>query len=102
MNYRQKAKDLVALAIDERTPEKERLAAMVAAVKLIHQHGLLSSPLDGLLRADNETVKAAATLFEQITHPEFMSSVKQVARSFTGPRAASGARGRTTSSGRKR
>jgi hypothetical protein len=101
VNYRQKAKDLVKLAVDERTPEKERLSAMVAVVKLIHQHDLLSSPLDGLLNTDNETVQAAATLFGQVTSPDFIDSVKRVARGFTGRRATSGS-GRTTSGGRRR
>jgi hypothetical protein len=94
MNYRQKAKDLVNLATDERTPEKERLNAMVQAVRLIKQHDLLSGPLDGLLNTDNETVRAATTVFSSLTHPDFVGAVKQVAKNFGTRKAPAG--GRTT------
>jgi hypothetical protein len=49
------AKKLVALAYDDRTPKKERQAARNKAIKLIHEHDLLGSPLDGLI--DQETVE---------------------------------------------
>jgi hypothetical protein len=77
---RQKAKDLVKLAIDERTPEKERIAAAFGALKIIDKYDLLSSPLDGIMQSDNETVQAAATIFETLTNPDLVSSVKKVAR----------------------
>lgn len=87
-NHRKTARDLISMAVDERTPEKERLAAMTKAVRLIHEHDLLSSPLDGLLGTDNQTVRAAATLIGQVTDPQFIDSVKQVARGFTRGRGA--------------
>jgi hypothetical protein len=92
MNHRQKAKDLVNLAIDARTPEKERAVAMVALVKLIHEHDLLSSPLDGLLNTDNRTIRAAATIFERVTDPGFVDSVREVARGLTPRRPGAGGR----------
>jgi len=93
MDYRQKAKDLIAKAIDVRTPENERAATMVAAVNLIHKHDLLSSPLEGLL-PNNETVRAATSIFEHVANPDFVSSVKHLARSFSGRRSGSSRRRR--------
>jgi hypothetical protein len=60
---RQKAKDLIELAADKRTPEKERVSASVHAVALIHKHDLLTlpeSPLNGLF--DNEIVQEVSEL----------------------------------------
>jgi hypothetical protein len=79
MSERQKAKKLMALALDERTPEKERLSAAFNALKLIDKHGLLDSPLEGILNSDNETIKAASTIFERLTDPDLVKSVKKVA-----------------------
>lgn len=75
---RQKVKDLIELACDETGDEKERVAAAVKAVRLIRKYDLLSSPLDGLLSSDNETVSAAATIFETLTSPNLVNSVKRV------------------------
>ena len=76
---RQKAKDLMKLALDERTPEKERIAAAFGALKIIDKNELLSSPLDGIMAIDNESVQAAGSIFETLTHPNFIKSVKKVA-----------------------
>lgn len=76
---RQKAKDLMTLALDERTPEKERVVAAFGALKIAFRYDLFSSPLDGILQSDNESVKAAATIFEMLTDPDFVRSVKKVA-----------------------
>ncbi len=76
---RQKARDLVALAADEATPEKERLNAALRVVKLIHKYDLLSSPLDMLDGSNNEMVQAGKTILETLTNPTFMGSVKKVA-----------------------
>lgn len=83
MNPRQKAKDLVRLASDERTPEKERLVAAIRAVGLIQEHGLLDGPLDGIgdvLRgAQAQTaVKAASKLYGVFTDPDVLGVLKGI------------------------
>lgn len=78
-NARQKAKDLMKLALDERTPEKERIVAAFSALKIIDKNELLSSPLDGIMAIDNESVQAAGSIFETLTNPSFINSVKKVA-----------------------
>jgi hypothetical protein len=81
MNSRQKARDLIELAVDERTPEKERLSAAVKAVALIHKYDLLVSPLD-MLDSENETVSAAKSILEVLTDPKLTANVKKVASRF--------------------
>ena len=77
---RQRAKDLMAVALDERNnSDKERLAAAFKALKIIRDHSLLDSPLDGILQSDNETVQAAATIFDRLTDPTLVASVKKIA-----------------------
>lgn len=76
--HRKKARDLIRLALDEKTTEDERIAAALRAVKLIDKYDLLRSPIDGLLESDNETVSAAASIFERITDPELVRSIKTV------------------------
>lgn len=79
MDVRQKAKDLVELAGDKRTPEKERANAAVAAIALIRKHDLLTIPetsenrvaaiLDGIssiIDVDDDTVQAVATIFKAV------------------------------------
>ena len=67
MNARQKVKDLITLALDERTPDKERVSAAFSALKIIDKHDLLSSPLDGVMDSiDNEDVRAAGNIFRGI------------------------------------
>jgi hypothetical protein len=78
---RQKARDLIELAVDERTPEKERLSAAVKAVALIRKHDLLASPLD-MLSGENETVQAAKSILEVLTDPKLTKNVKKVAERF--------------------
>lgn len=54
-SYREKAKDLVALALDENTSIEERRNAAVKAVKYIDKYDLLDlpdNPLEGLVDAD--------------------------------------------------
>lgn len=77
-NERQKAKDLVELACDDGTNEKERLAAAINAIKLIRKYGLLDSPFDGILESNNEGIKAAATVLERLSDPELVGSLKKV------------------------
>jgi len=83
MNPRQKAKDLVRLAADERTPEKERMVSAIKAVGLIQEHGLLDSPLDGIgdvLRGEQaqRTVKAASKLYDAFTDPDVLGALKGI------------------------
>jgi len=84
MDTRQKAKDLINLALDESAKgnEKERIVAAFKALKIISDNGLLNSPLDGIMQSDNETVQAAASIFEKLTDPAFVKSVKKVASGF--------------------
>ena len=78
MNARQKAKDLIELALEENGDDKERIAAAMKALRIIRKYDLLSSPLDGLLSSDNETIKAATSIFEKLTDPDLVSSVKKI------------------------
>jgi len=80
MTPRQKARDLIELAADERTPEKERLAAALKAVAIIRKHDLLASPLDGILDSGDETVQAVKSIFDVFTDPKLRENVKKVAR----------------------
>lgn len=82
MTPRQKARDLIELAADERTPEKERLSAAIKAVALIRKHDLLASPLDGILDGGDETVQAAKSIFDTLTDPKLRNNVKKVADRF--------------------
>lgn len=84
---RQKAKDLMAVALDERnSSEKERITAGFTALKMISKYGLLDSPLDGILDGANEDVMAAKNVVETLTGTDFVNSVKRVARAVTGGR----------------
>lgn len=78
MNQKQRARDLIELAVDDRTPEKERLAAAVKAVTLIRQHDLLASPFDGLSESGSETVRAATKIVEKLTDPDLISSARKM------------------------
>lgn len=82
MNHRAKAKSLVELAVHEDTPEKEKFVSALKAVAMIHKYDLLSSPLDGLLDGNDETISAAKTIFETLSDPDLVSSVKKVAGRF--------------------
>jgi len=79
---RRKAKDLIELAVDDSTTDKERLAAAMQAIKLIRKHDLLASPLDGLIDSEDETVKAAHSIFETLTDPKLRKDVERIANRF--------------------
>ena len=86
-NPRQKVKDLMTLALDERTPDKERVTSAFQALKMIDKYDLLSSPLDGIMdNVNNETVQAAGSIFQKLTDPDFVSSVKKVGRAISSRR----------------
>lgn len=77
---RQQARDLMRKALDERTPENERVNSAFKALAIINKYNMLSSPLDGILDSDNETISAAASIFDTLTNPEFVGKVKAVAK----------------------
>jgi len=79
---RQRAIDLIELALDEGTTLDERRNAAVKAVKYIDKHELLASPLDELLGSQNKTVRAASTVLDRIMDPEFVDSVKTIGQQF--------------------
>jgi len=79
---RKKVRDLIELACAEGNEDAERRVAAMRAVKIIRKYGLLSSPLDGLLSSDNETVQAASTLLDAITDPRIVGSAKKIADRF--------------------
>lgn len=73
---RQKAKDLVELACNDGTTDKERVAAAIRAVGLIKKYDLLSSPIESMLNVDNEAVQAVGDLLNVVTDPKVVGSVK--------------------------
>ena len=75
---REKARRLVALAVDESTTREERASAALRAAKIIARNDLLASPLDGILDG-NETVQAAKTLFGAFMDPKVAASAKTIA-----------------------
>lgn len=79
---RSRAKKLVELAGHPDTPEKERISAAFKAISLIRKHDLLASPLDGLLDSGDETVQAAAGIFQTLTDPKLVGNLKKVAGRF--------------------
>lgn len=87
---REKAKKMMKLALDERTPEKERIAAAFGALKIIDKDGLLASPLDGIMAIDNEHVQAATTIFETLSNPNFVKNVRKVAAAVSSARKKRG------------
>lgn len=86
---RQKAHDLIELAMDEDGNEKERVSSAMKAVAIIHKYELLSSPLDDLLGSENETVKAASTVIDTLTNPDFLGAAKKIASRMGGSRGGS-------------
>jgi len=84
VNLRQKTRDLVELAVDERTPEKERLSAALKAVRLIHEHDLLASPLDILDGIDSDTVRAAKSVATAL--PDLKKNLQKVFEGVGGAR----------------
>lgn len=84
---RKKAKDLMAIALDDRNKEdKERVAAALNALKIIDRYGLLDSPIDSLLDGSSEEIRAAKTVVDTLTGRDFVDSVKRVGQIITGGR----------------
>ena len=81
-SHRKKALDLIELALDENTTESERLVAAMSAVKLIDKYDMLASPFDELLGSQNDAIRAASTIVDRITDPDFVDSVKTITSQF--------------------
>jgi hypothetical protein len=83
MDAREKAKKLIKLAVHEKTPDKERFAAALAAAKIIDRASLLdegdASP--GISTDDLQaSVTAVNVLFSTLTDPSFIAAAKRLAR----------------------
>ena len=70
---RQKALDLIELALDDSTTEDERRSAAVRAVKFIDKYDLLARPFEG-----NSTVQAAVDVLDKLTDPSIVDSFKKI------------------------
>lgn len=76
---REKAKRLIALALNDGTTAAERNSAAMRAVKIIRKYKLLDvTPLDGIL--ENEAVQAAKTVVDKLTDPELVGGLKAVGK----------------------
>lgn len=74
---RARAKDLIALAINDGATAEERSAAAVRAIKIIQKYNLLDpTPLDGIL--ENETVRAVKTVADKFADPELIGGLKEL------------------------
>lgn len=74
---RQRALDLIELALDENTTVDERRSAALKAVKHIDRHDLLTPD------NRNDTVSAVSSVVDTITDPDFVGRVKTIADAFT-------------------
>ena len=82
-DMKQRVRDLIVLALDDDTPEKEARAAAFKAITLVEKYNLLDSPLDGILggfkNSDNETVKAVSNIVQRFVDPGMMNDIRTVA-----------------------
>jgi hypothetical protein len=65
MDARQKAKDLLRLALNEGTNEQERNAATIQLLRLLDKYDLLGG----------KPINVASNILEQIMNPDFMDSI---------------------------
>lgn len=70
---RQRALDLVELALDEGTTVDERRNAALKAIKYIDKYDLLSRPFEG-----NETVQAAMDVVDRLADPGLLDGLKKI------------------------
>jgi hypothetical protein len=84
MDAREKAKKLIKLAVHEKTPDKERFAAALAAVKIIDRASLLDEDTNAgpSITPDDlqASVTAVQTLFAALTDPSVLAAAKRLAR----------------------
>ncbi len=76
----ERARDLVRLGADQRTPEDEARNAAVKACKYIRKYKLLDDPLADI--ASHPGVKAAKTVYDAINDPGVRAAGKVVADLF--------------------
>jgi len=88
MSARGKARKLVRLATDKGTPDNEAMAAAMTACRIINENDLLDDEGEGGIGSiisgaglDEDQVEAATSIFKKLSDPEFVSSVKKIARS---------------------
>jgi hypothetical protein len=73
---REKAKRLIALALDD-PKSAEGANAAWRAIRVIHKYDLLdTTPLDGIL--ENDTVKAVKAVADTVTDPAFVNGLKGI------------------------
>jgi len=74
---RAKVKGLITLALDEGATAEERSSAAIRAIKIIQKYKLLDlTPIDGVL--DHPTVRAAKTVADKLSDPEFTDGLKEL------------------------
>ncbi len=92
---RQKALDLIELALDDSTTEEECRSAAMTAVKFIDKHDLLVPD------SRNDAVRAVSSVVDTITDPDFVDRVKTITDVFT-RRGGSGGEGSSRRRRRRR
>jgi hypothetical protein len=74
---RELAKNLIKLALDEGATSEERNSTAVRAIKIIRKYKLLDlAPIDGVL--DHPAVRAAKTVADKLSDPEFTDGLKEL------------------------
>ena len=93
MSARGKAGKLVRMAVKgcdskDKETETEAYAAAMAACKIIEENDLLDDEeRDGIESILNdERVDAVKSIYKKLADPEFISSVKKIAQTFSGRR----------------
>lgn len=70
---RQKALDLIELALDPGATDEERRTAAVRAVKFIDDYDLLSRPFEG-----NKTVQATIDVLDKLADPSIRDGIRTI------------------------
>lgn len=73
MDVIQKTKDLITLALHDKTPDAERVNAAFGALKLIEQYELLGT---------KKRLDVAADILEKVTSPLFVAGIAERAEQF--------------------
>lgn len=82
-DVRDKVKIMITKALDDRTPEEERVSTAFKALTLIEKHSLLESPLSKILKTtDNETVGAAVSILDRLIDPGLGRDIRKVRDGF--------------------
>lgn len=86
MSAREKARRLVTLATDKRTPSNERRVAAMSACKLIRKYKLLESPIDDI--ASHPLAQAGKTIFDAFNDPNVKAAGSVISDLYKRARAA--------------